>query len=315
MSTQGLVVRIGTRGSALARTQAESVARALRMAHPGLRVELREISTEGDRTQHSNQPSGDWGRGVFVKEIEAALLRGDVDLAVHSLKDVPPDVPAGLALVAIPEREDPRDVLVTKEALSLDQMPAGARIGTSSARRAAFLRAVRPDLAFVPIRGNVDTRCRKLLAGQYDGIVLAGAGLVRLGLEVPHTLLDPSVLPPAPGQGALALEARADDVDVRDLVQPLNQPAIAAAITAERCLMAELESGCRAPVAALASPREDGTLELVAAVAAPNGSRVIWATAVGSLGAPEELGLQAAAQLRAGGVDELLAEHRETAPV
>ena len=301
------VVRIGTRASALARVQTNFVAGEIRRQSPSATVEIVQISTQGDRTQHTNAPAGDWGQGVFVKELEAALLEGSVDLAVHSLKDVPPEMPAGLALVAIPKRADPGDVLVTREGTRLADLPAGARVGTSSVRRAAFLRAARPDLAFLPIRGNVDTRCRKLRDGDYDAIVLAAAGLDRLGLQVALAPLDSSVLLPAPGQGALAIEARADDDGVRDLVAPLHDPSTAAAVTAERRAMELLGGGCRLPVAALATPTGDGSLDLTAAVAAPDGSRMLRAGESGSAADPEGLAEIVARRLLEGGAARLLA--------
>lgn len=302
-----VALRIGTRGSALARVQAALVADALRAAQPGLRVELVEITTAGDRTQHTDAPMAGWGLGVFVKEIERALLDGQVDLAVHSLKDVPPDVPDGLVLAAIPERADPRDVLVTREGTPFEALPAGARVGTSSVRRAAFLRAARPDLAYVPIRGNVDSRYRKLLAGDYDAIVLARAGLERLGLEVSGVPFAPERLPPAPGQGALAIQVRADDARTLALARALDHPPTAAAVRAERRVMAALEGGCRLPVAALGTPQPDGSqLRLLAAVAAVDGSRVLAREERGRLDDAEGLADVVVAGLRADGAGALL---------
>ena len=248
------VVRIGTRASPLARVQTDGIASLLRGLYPDLVVEVCPISTTGDRSQHTDAPSADWGTGVFVKELEAALLRNEIDLAVHSLKDVPAELPAPLAIVAVPPRADPRDVLISPSGACLDTLPEAALVGSTSARRVAFLRAARPDLRFASIRGNIDTRCRKLFAGEYDAIVLARAGLARLELDVSYTLIDPHVLPPAPGQGALALEARADDARLRALVQPLHDASTAAAVEAERAFMAALDGGCRLPLAALATP-------------------------------------------------------------
>jgi hydroxymethylbilane synthase len=304
----GGLIRIGTRGSALARAQTDLVATALREHHPDVQVEVVLISTSGDRTQHTNVPSGDWGSGVFVKELEAALLAGTIDLAVHSLKDVPPQPTPGLGLVAIPGREDPRDVLVTPDARPFEALSEGARVGTSSARRVAFLRALRPDLAFAPIRGNVDTRLRKLRSGEYDAILLARAGLHRLGLsdvDVPQVVLEPDVLTPAPGQGALALQARADDHTMIELVAPLDDPRTAAAVRAERQLMARLEGGCRLPIGALATPDAD-RLTLVAAISDPEGRRVLRDCATGALDGPEALADQVADRLLAAGAADLL---------
>jgi hydroxymethylbilane synthase len=291
------VIRLGTRPSALARTQTQLVADALREAHPQLHVDVVAIATGGDRTQSTNQPSPDWGTGVFVKEIEAALLREEVDVAVHSLKDVPPIVTQGLTLGAIPVREDPLDVLVTPDGRGLEALASGARVGTSSARRSAFLRAARPDLHFEPIRGNVETRLRKLADGQYDAVVLARAGLVRLDVEAAFVVLEPELLPPAPGQGALAVQCRAGDRAVMDLIEPLHDPATAVAVRAERRLMANLEGGCRLPIGALGTVRVDGALHLLGGIARDDGSLSV-ADAVGRLDTPEELADKLAEHLR-----------------
>jgi hydroxymethylbilane synthase len=296
-------IRIGTRPSALARAQTTLISAALIEAHPELEIEIVAISTSGDRSQITNLPSTDWGTGVFVKEIELALLHEEIDLAVHSLKDLPPVMTADLTLVAIPIREDPLDVLVTTDGRGLDDLAPGARVGTSSARRAAFLHAARPDLAFVPIRGNVETRLRKLGEGQYDAIVLARAGLRRLDLEVACVVLEPELLPPAPGQGALAIQARAGDRVTAQLVELLHDPATAAAVRAERRLMTNLEGGCRLPIGALGTPRPDGELHLLGGLARDDGSLGV-AQAVGHLDAPEELADRLADRLRTPGEGE-----------
>ncbi len=306
-------IRLGTRGSALARAQTARIVAALEAEHPDLRVEVVPIATEGDRTQHTNQVTESWGTGVFVKELEQALLSGEIDLAVHSLKDVPPEVPDALAIVAVPPREDPRDALVTLDGRPLDALAPGSRVGTSSSRRTAFLRAGRPDLAFEPLRGNVDTRCRKLAEGQYDAIVLARAGLARLGLEVPHVLLDPAILPPAPGQGALALQARADDDFVSTLAAPLHDSQTAAAVRAERLVMRELDAACRLPLAALGIVDESGSLHLAAAVAAADGSSVLRGAATGSAQDPDEVGMRVADALLEQGAAALLVPSSEEA--
>lgn len=311
-------VRIGTRGSPLALAQTTLVADALRAAHPDLSVSPVRITTAGDRTQHTDLPMEGWGQGVFVKDIEAALLRGEVDLAVHSLKDLPPELADGLVIAAVPERADPRDVLVTRDGCSLDDLPWGAAVGTSSARRAALLRAIRPDPRYVPIRGNVDTRVRKLLAGAYDAIILAAAGLDRLGLDVPRVALDPAVLLPAPGQGALGLQSRRGDEATAALVRPLHHAPTAAAVAAERRVMALLDGGCRLPVAALAgavppparAEWTGDTLLLQAAVAAADGSRVLRDEALGPADAPERLAEALAARLRGAGAGTLAAAHQ-----
>lgn len=297
------LIRIGTRPSALARAQTARVAAALGEAQPRIEIEIVQITTSGDRTQAKNETGPEWGTGVFVKELEAALLREDVDLAVHSLKDVPPAVTLGLVVAAIPVREDPSDVLVTLDGRGLHELPAGARVGTSSARRAAFLRAARPDIQFVAIRGNVETRLRKMTEGQYDAVVLAEAGLRRLELDVASVRLDPELLPPAAGQGALALQCRAGDRDVIELVEPLHDPATGAAVRAERRLMVDLEGGCRLPIGALARPRSDGALHLLGGLAREDGSLSI-ADALGQLAGPEELADELAARLRSPGVPQ-----------
>jgi len=297
------VIRIGTRGSALARAQTTLIATALIEAHRDLEIEVVTITTTGDRSQATNQIGPDWGSGVFVKELEAALLREEIDLAVHSLKDVPPVLAADLTLAAIPVREDPSDVLVTADGRNLEDLPPGGRVGTSSARRSAFLRAARPDLHFELIRGNVETRLRKLGEGQYDAIVLARAGLNRLELDAAYVVLEPRLLPPAPGQGALAIQARAGDREVISLLEQLHDPATAAAVRAERRLMANLDGGCRLPVGALGTPRADGGLHLLGGVARDDGSLSV-AEAVGRLDAPEELADELTERLRSPGAGE-----------
>ena len=246
---------IGTRGSRLARIQTDIVVGLL----PGVLVEIRVVRTEGDRTQAQNTPLDQLPRGVFVKELEAALLDGSIDLAVHSLKDMTTDQDPRLTVAAIPAREDPRDVLVGAR---LTDLPAGARVGTSSPRRTAQLRAIRPDLRFESIRGNVDTRVRKVEDGEYDAAVLAAAGLARLGLEdkiaeyfTPETCL------PDPGQGALAVQVRASDKALIDLLAPLNHHPTRAAVTAERALLRELGGGCKVPIGAMGVV-ENGRLTL-----------------------------------------------------
>jgi hydroxymethylbilane synthase len=299
---------LGTRGSRLARAQTERVGAALRRRVPGLDLRVRVVSTEGDRVTSGLLPS--WGRGVFVRDIEEALLREEIDLAVHSLKDVPPEVPPGLAIVAVPERGDPSDVLVTVDGRTLAELPRGARVGTSSLRRAAFLRAARPDLRPVAVRGNVDTRWRKLRDPDrgLDALVLAAAGLERLGLgDAPRVVIPFDVLLPAPGQGALALEGREADAYHRDLATRVADPAAGAAVTAERRLVRDLDSGCRLPVAALATALPGGALRLEAAVAAADGSRVLRESATGRMDDPEGLGALVARRLLDAGAGDLLA--------
>jgi hydroxymethylbilane synthase len=293
------VIRVGTRSSALAQAQTDLIVAALMQVDPDLQVDRVIISTNGDRTQPSNAPGPDWGTGVFVKEIEAALLREEIDLAVHSRKDVPPIVTAELALAAIPVRDDPHDVLVTQRGLSIEDLEPGARVGTSSARRVAFLQQARRDLTWEPVRGNVESRLRKLREGQYDALVLARAGLRRLAIEVPRVVLEPDLLPPAPGQGALAVQARSSDQDILSLVEPLDDPATAAAVRAERHLMLLLDGGCRLPVGALGTSRADGGLDLLGGLATDDGGVAI-ARGHGLLAMPEVLADQLASLLRAG---------------
>src|SRR5438552_7827211 len=282
------VVRLGTRASALARAQTGLMARALVEAHPDVEIDIVPISTGGDSSQATNLPGADWGTGVFVKELESALQREEIDLAVHSLKDVPPILSAELTLAAIPRRDDPHDVLVTVDGRAFENVAPGARIGTSSARRAAFLRAARPDLHYLPIRGNIDTRLRKLGLGQYEALVLARAGLQRLELDAAYVVLDPELLPPAPGQGALAIETRAGDRAIADLVETLHDPATAASVRAERRLMVSLDGGCRLPVGALATPWPAGALHLLGGLALADGTLNV-ASAVGRLDGADDL--------------------------
>jgi hydroxymethylbilane synthase len=288
---------------------------SLRRLHPGLDLRLQTVSTEGDRVTAGPLPS--WGRGVFVRDIETAILEGEIDLAVHSLKDLPPRLPAGLDILAVPQRADPGDVLVSAQGLSLESLPPGATVGTSSQRRAAFLLAARPDLRLVPVRGNVDTRWRKLLdpTSGLDALVLAAAGLDRLGLEsAPRVPIPLDVLLPAPGQGALALEGRTDDRYHREIAGALHDPAAGAAVAAERRFTRDLESGCRLPVAALATVQPGGHLRLEGAVAAPDGSRTLRGAVEGALSEAESLGAALAARLIGDGALDLL-RLTEGAPV
>ena len=245
------MIRLGTRASQLARTQSGLVATLIRERF-GVEVELVDVTTEGDVSTASLASFG--GTGVFVSALREALLRGDVDVAVHSLKDLPTSPAEGIALAAIPTREDPRDALVARDGLTLGELPSGARVGTGSPRRAAQLHALGLGLEIVDIRGNVDTRIRKVTEGEYDAVVLARAGLARLGRADEATeVLDPLQMLPAPGQGALAIECRAADTDLATrLREALDDPHTRAAVEAERALLATLEAGCAAPIGALA---------------------------------------------------------------
>jgi len=305
-SDPGRIV-IGTRGSALARWQAEHIAERLRAAHPGLEVTFSIIVTEGDRFQ-SGPLIEVGGKGVWVKDIERALLEGTADLAVHSLKDVPAELAAGLALVAIPPRADARDALVSRSGADLRALPAGARVGTSSLRRVCQLKAARPDLAVEILRGNVDTRLRKVAEGVVDAAVLACAGLDRLGYaDRIAERIDPAVMLPAIGQGALALEARASDERVRALVHPLSDRAGEITVLAERALLAGLGGSCRTPLGGQAT-LEGERLTVRGLVGRPDGSEILREVVEGPAAEAEALGTELARRLRDRGADKILAE-------
>lgn len=298
---------IGTRGSALALAQANLVQAALSAAHPDRQFTLSIIRTEGDRapgTPLSQFPQ----RGVFVRELEIALLAGEVDLAVHSMKDLPTDLSAGLAIAAVPQREDPRDALASPSGTPFDKLPAGARLGTSSPRRLAQLSRHRPDVAFVPIRGNVDTRWRKATSGEVTALVAAAAGLHRLGWRhIITQYLSPEVCLPAVGQGALALEARADDEATRRLASALDDAPSRRAVLAERAFLRGLGGGCQTPIAALAELRE-GQVRLRGLVASAGGSRVVQSEMSGPATDPEGLGERLAQKLLDMGAREVLGQ-------
>jgi hydroxymethylbilane synthase len=302
-AVRGLV--IGTRGSPLAVWQAEWLQAELRQLDPGLPVSLKRIKTTGDKILDSALATI-VGKGLFVKEIEEALLRGDIDIAVHSMKDVPTHLPPGLEIIAIPKREDPRDVFIGREGRSLDQMSAGARIGTSSLRRQAQLLAYRPDFKISMLRGNVDTRLRKLEAGEFDGIVLAAAGLHRLRLQNRITeYLSVDICLPAISQGALGLEGRRDDVFVRQIISKLEDAPSRIAVSAERAFLQRLEGGCQVPIAAHATISGD-RLTLSGLIAAVDGSRVLRGEISGSVSTACSLGEQLADDLLSRGGDEIL---------
>lgn len=294
-------LRLGTRRSALARAQAKQVADAIATS-TGQPVELVFVTTEGDVSRASLASLG--GTGVFASALRDALLRGEIDLAVHSLKDLPTAAHVGLDIVAIPVREDARDALVARDGLALDGLPSGARIGTGSPRRAAQLRAVRRDLEVVDIRGNVDTRLALVADRALDAVVLAQAGLARLGrTDVVTELLDPSIMMPAPGQGALAIEVRRDlrDSPHHTSLRALDDAATRAAVTAERAVLSALEAGCSAPVGALAVVDELGfhepELTLTAVVAAIDGTSVKRLSITASLAEADVAGRQLATRL------------------
>ncbi|MDX6659740.1 MAG: hydroxymethylbilane synthase [Solirubrobacteraceae bacterium] len=288
-------MRIATRASALALAQARAVAAAL----PG-ETEIVEVTTAGDL---GAAPGSDKSR--WVAELERAVLDGEADVAVHSAKDVPGTLAAGLDIVAVPVRADARDALCG--AASLDALPAGARVGTRSLRRRALLLAARTDLDIVPLGGNVDTRLRKLDDGAADALVLAHAGLQRLGrTDEAGAVLDPESFVPAPGQGALALEARAGDDGARAALATLNDPGAATCLAAERALAADLGGSCHTPIGAHAAPVAGGRLCLHAFVGLPDGSAWVRDVLEGSAAEPERLGRDAAARLLAAGARELL---------
>ncbi|HSL47753.1 MAG TPA: hydroxymethylbilane synthase [Candidatus Deferrimicrobiaceae bacterium] len=296
-------VRLGTRGSRLALVQSEEVAGALRAR--GAEVEVVVIRTSGDRlAQVALADFG--GKALFVKEIEEALLAGQVDVGVHSLKDLPSDLPPGLALGAFPVREDPRDVLLARAGGGWEALPPGAVVGTSSPRRRAMVLARRPDLRAEPIRGNVETRLEKLRGGACDALVMAAAGLKRLGLSPPHrTPLDPADFVPAVGQGVLAVEARQADRELLELLRAVDDTRTRLAAVAERAFLARLGAGCHTAVAGHARP-EGEALVLTGVVASPDGSTVLRASASGPASTGERLGVTVAEELLAKGAEALL---------
>ena len=301
---------IGTRGSALALWQANHIKARLEGQEPGLEVILRVIKTQGDKVLDAPL-ARIGGKGLFVKEIEEALLRREIDLAVHSIKDVPAAIPEGLRLGAIPEREDPRDALLSARGEPLDKLAEGARIGTSSLRRACQLRARRPDLRIEMLRGNVDTRIKRLDEGRFDAIVLAAAGLRRLGHEARITeILGPEVSLPAVGQGALGIEVRAGDGRVEERVARLNHEPTERAVAAERAFLSRLQGGCQTPIAAYAV-FDAGTLALDGLVGRPDGREIVRDRLGGAAWDAEGLGRTLGDRLLARGADRILAETRE----
>lgn len=292
-------ITIGSRGSQLALWQARHVASRLQSLGTTTHIEI--IKTTGDHLQTASLVQAG-GKGLFTKEIEEALLAGTIDVAVHSLKDLPTEMPPGLVIAAIPEREDARDALAGRKLADLAQ---GARVGTSSNRRAAQLRRLRPDLQLEPVRGNVDTRLRKLKEGQYDAIVLAAAGLIRLGWrdEIAE-ILSPEQVCPAPGQGALAIQTRAEDA-AQLTCSELNDQATQQAVSCERATLAALGGGCQLPIGAFAR-LVNGALDLMAIVISPDGRHCLKAQASGPRLYPEDLGRRVAEDLLRRGADQIL---------
>lgn len=300
-------LRIGTRGSRLARWQADWVAERLRSL--GHKVELVEISTRGD-TEQTGPIEAIGAPGVFTKEIQRALLSDDVDVAVHSLKDLPTDPVDGLLLAAVPPRENPADVLVSNGAKSVAALPQGARVGTGSLRRQAQLRHVRPDLVIENVRGNVDTRLKKLEEGSFDALVLARAGLLRLGCsERAVQMLLPEIMLPAVGQGALGIECRADDRETRAALAAIDDGPTHAAVLAERAMLAHLRGGCLAPIGAWGR-LEDGSLRLSGVVLSEDGRQRLAADESARPEEAETLGRRVADRLLAQGAAALIAAGR-----
>jgi hydroxymethylbilane synthase len=298
---------VGTRGSQLALWQAEWVQHQLNIIAPDISVILKRIQTSGDKIQ--DVPLAKiGGKGLFVKEIEEALLRREIDLAVHSMKDVPSVLPEELGILCVPEREDPRDALVAREGFTLEKLPVGGRVGTSSLRRQAQLLHIRPDLEIAVLRGNVDTRLRKVREKHFDAIILAASGLKRLGWDQEVTeFLSVDVSLPAIGQGSLGLEGRKDDTFVRDLVSRFEHQPTRIAVTAERALLTRLEGGCQVPIAGHAILQGD-ILTLDGLVASLDGKRYIRQVLSGPAEEAGAIGIRLAEQLLDGGAHPILQE-------
>jgi len=294
---------LGTRASKLARWQTDAVTGLLQSAWPGTECRVVTFETEGDKDLDRPLPEIG-GKGLFTAGLEAALQSGEIDLAVHSLKDLPIEETPGLKIGAVCRRQDGRDVLVNSHSLSLDELPHGARVGTSSLRRSAQLLAYRPDLQILPLRGNVDTRIRRALQGDYDAIILAAAGILRLGLEATVTQYLPfEIMLPAPGQGALAVQCRQDDTLLHGLLEAIHDAPTWACVTAERAFLAGLGSGCSAPVAAYAE-QAGGFVTMSGLVASVDGQRVVRVSGRDSI--PARLGKTLAGQALAQGAVEIL---------
>jgi hydroxymethylbilane synthase len=306
-STNADLIRIATRKSPLALWQAEFVRAQLQHYHPGLRVELVTFTTRGDKILDTPLAKIG-GKGLFVKELEVALLEGAADIAVHSMKDVPMEFPGGLELGTICEREDPRDAFVSAQFAALAELPKSARVGTSSLRRQCQLRELRPDLEILTLRGNVNTRLAKLDAGEFDAIILATAGLVRLALGARiRERIDTRTSLPAAGQGAVGIEIRSGDARVKQLLQLLHHEPTALCVRAERALNKRLQGGCQVPIAAFAEIRGEH-MHLRGLVGSPDGARVLRAEQRGAKADPETLGIAVAEQLLQLGAGAILSE-------
>jgi hydroxymethylbilane synthase len=300
-------IKIGTRGSKLAIIQAEWVLTKLKEAAPGLKISLNKITTQGD--QDSSTPLDKFAQeGIFVKELEKALLDGKIDLAVHSLKDLPTDIPHGLALGAVSSRLDSRDALIST-AGQLDNLRPRAKIGTGSTRRAIQLLACRPDLETGVLRGNIDTRLRKAADGTFDGIIMAAAALIRLGWADKITQYLPiGYFLPAVGQGALGIEIRSDDYEIADLVSPVNHKATWQSIIAERTFLRALGGGCQTPIAALGTALSNNTLRLEGMVAGTNSKRILRSREEGDARNPGQIGVRLAQKMMKMGASEYISE-------
>ncbi len=300
-------IRIATRKSPLAMWQAEYVRDRLMAIHPELNVELLGMTTQGDKILDSPLAKIG-GKGLFVKELEQRMLEGSADIAVHSMKDVPVAFPDGLHLAVICEREDPRDAFVSNRFKSLDELPQGAKVGTSSMRRQCQLRALRPDLQILDLRGNVNTRLRKLDEGQYDAIILAAAGLIRLGFEARISqTMGTEISLPAIGQGAVGIECRSDDERINQLIAPLNDPSTRTRVLAERAMNNRLEGGCQVPIAGHAT-LEGGQLYLRGLVGSANGETMVRGERRGPQSDAESMGIELAEELLQNGAAEILNE-------
>jgi hydroxymethylbilane synthase len=302
-------VVVGTRQSALALTQTGQVVEHLKalceQRGMDIEFELKKIVTRGDRILDVTL-SKVGGKGLFVKEIEQALMDGEIDLAVHSMKDMPFELPEGLVIGAVPKREDPRDVLITKNGIGWDQLPQGAKVGTSSLRRSSQLQNARPDLKIEAVRGNIDSRIKKLETEGFDAILLAAAGMHRIGWQDRVSeYLSTEVCLPAVGQGALAIECRGSDEFILDLLAPYRDESTSVAVAAERSFLGKLNGGCQVPIGAYGQLQEDGTITLTGMVGSPDGKQILKETLSGT--DPDKLGLDVAEALIAKGASELLA--------
>ena len=299
------IIRIATRRSPLALWQAEYVRGKMLGTHPGIKVELVKMVTQGDKILDTPLAKVG-GKGLFVKELELGMLNGEADIAVHSMKDVPVDFPDGLHLAVICEREDPRDAFVSNRYKKIEELPKGAIVGTSSMRRQCQLRAWRPDLVIKDLRGNVNTRLNKLDNKEYDAIILAGAGLKRLGFEERITeMLDTSVSLPAIGQGAVGIECRVDDARVNELIRTLNHPETTIQVMAERAMNKRLEGGCQVPIAGFAE-LDGKSMSMRGLVGRPDGTKIVRGEISGAANDAERLGKQLADDLLSRGAREIL---------